>query len=117
MPDVTNDSVDLRDHRLDMLEAQVDALLRVQDDIRREVGRIGEQVASLQRRALLTRDPTPLERQLLDEQMERSLSGDVVRYYRRRADRGRRGQVALLAAILAAASAAGAFIEKLIGIH
>lgn len=109
--------IDPRDNRLDVLEAQVDGLRRVQEDLRLEVSRLSEHVASLQRRALLTREPTPLERQLLDEQMERSLSGDVVKYYRRRADRGRRGQVALLAAILAAASAAGAFIEKIIGIH
>lgn len=115
MPDQSEAGpIDPRDHRLDLLEQRLEFLDRRSDERWTDFERLRGRVDSLEDRALIRRALTPLERSLLDEQIERSLAQDVVTHFRRASDRGRRARLAGLAAILAAAAAIGSLVSKLL---
>ena len=107
-------TVDPRDHRLDLLEAWTVASEKRLDELGARLQHMERLLESLEGRQLIRRDLTPLERQLLDTEMERQLAGDVVRHYRRESDRTRRARGGLLAAIVAAAAAVGGLLTRFI---
>lgn len=106
--------IDPRDHRLDLLEQRCEYIERSLDDRWSQFERLRGRVDSLEERALVRRSLSPLERRLLDEQMERTLAQDVVGHFRRASDRGRRARVVGLAAVLAAAAAVGSLISRIL---
>lgn len=103
-----------RDHRLDLVEQRLDFLDKRSDERWEDFERLRLRVDSLEDRALIRRSLTPLERSLLDEQVERTIAQDVVGHFRRSSDRGRRARIAGLAAVLAAAAAIGSLVSKLL---
>ena len=107
-------AVDPRDHRLDLLEAWQQATEKRMDELAARLEHLGRTLERVEARAIIRRDLTPLERQLLDTEMERQLAGDVVRHYRRESDRTRRARGGLLAAVVAAAAAAGGLLTRFI---
>ena len=112
-------AIDPRDHRLDLLEAWTVASEKRMDEFAVLLERLARAVDRVEGRQIIRRDLTPLERQLLDAEMERQLAGDVVRHYRRESDRTRRARSGLLAAIVAAAAAVGGVLSRLLprGFH
>lgn len=112
-------AIDPRDHRLDLLEAWTVASEKRMDEFAVLLERLARAVDRVESRQIIRRDLTPLERQLLDAEMERQLAGDVVRHYRRESDRTRRARSGLLAAIVAAAAAVGGVLSRLLprGFH
>ena len=112
-------AIDPRDHRLDLLEAWTVASEKRMDEFAVLLERLARAVDRVEGRQIIRRDLTPLERQLLDAEMERQLAGDVVRHYRRESDRTRRARSGLLAAVVAAAAAVGGVLSRLLprGFH
>ena len=107
-------AIDPRDHRLDLLEAWTVASEKRLDELAARIDLLARAVERVEGRQIIRRDLTPLERQLLDTEMERQLAGDVVRHYRRESDRTRRARSGLLAAVVAAAAAAGGLLTRFI---
>ena len=107
-------AIDPRDHRLDLLEAWTVASEKRMDEFAVLLERLARAVDRVEGRQIIRRDLTPLERQLLDAEMERQLAGDVVRHYRRESDRTRRARSGLLAAVVAAAAAVGGVLSRLL---
>ena len=105
-------AVDPRDHRLDLLEAWQQATEKRMDELAARLEHLGRTLERVEARAIIRRDLTPLERRLVDAQIEQTLAGDIVRYYRREADRTRRSRGAFLAAIVAAAAGAGGLLSR-----
>ena len=112
-------TVDPRDHRLDLLQAWTVASEKRLDELASRIDLLARAVERVEGRQIIRRDLTPLERQLLDAEMERQLAGDVVRHYRRESDRTRRARSGLLAAVVAAAAAVGGVLSRLLprGFH
>ena len=107
-------AIDPRDHRLDLLEAWTAASEKRLDELAARIDLLARAVERVEGRQIIRRDLTPLERQLLDTEMERQLAGDVVRHYRRESDRARRSRTGLMAAVVAAAAAAGGLLTRFI---
>lgn len=107
-------NVDERDHRLDLLELAVNDLRKANAALQATVDDLREHTTNLESRTLIQRAITPLERKLLDAQLERSLAGSVNRYYIEKSNKSRRVAIAWVVAVMAGLAATADFIRKLI---
>ena len=106
--------VNWRDHRLDILELQLRQIEKRLDEHQDSIKQLRFDVQSLNERAVFQRSLTPLERQIVSDNVAKTLAKSVERHYAGESDRRRRGRVGLMAAIMGGAGAIGGFIYKLI---
>lgn len=108
-------AIDQRDHRLDLLDKDVDRLKADYEAVRKAVARLREEVDSLNQRTIIRRAISPLERQLLDREIDAALARSVWDHYRDQSSRGRRSRFSWLVAVLAGIAAVGEFVSRLVG--
>lgn len=106
--------VNWRDHRLDILELQLGQIEKRLDEHQDSIKQLRFDVQSLNERAVFQRSLTPLERQIVSDNVAKTLAKSVERHYAGESDRRRRGRLGLMAAIMGGAGAIGGFIYKLI---
>lgn len=106
--------VDWRDHRLDILELQLEQQEKRLDEHSDAIKQLRADVQSLNDRAVIQRTLTPLERQIVTDNVARTLAKSVERHYAGESDRRRRSRIGLMAAIMGGCGAIGGFIYKLV---